>query len=109
MFLVRATVVFSKQSVEHDRAEAAARHSADGKKVVSEVSICVLKSAQNNSRPVSGSDSTALRCHDVERMGPRKFLDQCVPPVKSGKDSVALERACWNRANAMTAFVPRLS
>ncbi len=101
IFLVRATVVFSNQGVEYDRAEAAARYSADGKKVVGEVWICVLKSAQNNSRPVRGSDSTALRCHDVERMGSRKFLDQCVPLFKSGNDTVALEGACWNRANAM--------
>ena len=104
--LVGAAVLFGNQGVEHDRAEAAARHSADRKNVVGEIWIRVLKPAQNNSGPVRGPDTTSLCRHDIERMRGRKFLDQRVPLFKSGNDTIALDGVCWNCANSMVV-VPK--
>src|SRR5262245_47997874 len=104
IFLERTSVVFCDQSVEHDRAETATRHSADGENVSGEVWIGVLKSTQNNPGPISGPDSTAFRCYDVEGMWLRKFLHQRVPLFKSGNDAVALHRARWKGANAMVVI-----
>src|SRR6266404_1446897 len=106
IFLKRPAVVLRDETIEHHRAEAAPGDSADGEQMSREIRVRVLKPAQNNSGPVSGANSAAFGCHDVERMRRGKLLNTRPPVFERGDNAVPLDRARRHSANPMIV-VPR--